>query len=191
MSNTELLQANALLSRRLWVAPMRLSPCFLILYSMSCVAPVLWNAPATPPQRHNFVMPHGVPDAYGGGVCAMEEKHSHKYPPVPKAAFQDLDGYARDTRPMYPYFDPHLQRRRSCFRSGWHLHLEPPAKALLYDGELDVYREQKGLPLRQFSAPHPGTKCEPWDCAVKAPHGHRACPSVQAPNGGADEAKGL
>lgn len=103
------------------------------------VAPVNWNDPPRPPPRYAYVGAHGVPVAYGGHVCAASGVHEHKYPPVPVDAFRvDEGGAAADTRTLFPYFDPHPLLGRTCFREGWHLHLERDP-ALPFDPDVGAY----------------------------------------------------
>jgi hypothetical protein len=102
------------------------------------VAPVNWSGPPRPPPRFAYVGAHGVPVAYGGHVCAASGVHTHKYPPVPRAAFVVDEGGAADTRTLYPYQDPHPLLGRTCFREGWHLHLERDP-ALPFDPDIGAY----------------------------------------------------
>lgn len=137
---------------------------FLTVVGVGCVAPVI-RGPARPPARHTFVGTHGIPNAYGDGVCALAARHTHSYPPVPKAAF-DLDGGAhRDRRQTHAYFDPHPHVMRSCFRSGWHLHLEPPLPTLMYRSDVSAFAEDGDRPVLVFDGPHAS-------CAALGKHGH-------------------
>ena len=104
------------------------------------VAPVIWSGPARPPARHAYDGAHGVPVAYGGHVCAASGVHSHKYPPVPADAFVDEGRGAKDVRTLYPYHDPHPLLGRTCFREGWHLHLERDP-SLSYDPDVGAYKQ--------------------------------------------------
>lgn len=103
------------------------------------VAPVQRGAPAAPPPRHLFIGHHGVPLAYGGGVCAVESPHTHSYPPVPAAAFLSCPEGARDQRPVYAYSGSHPHPGGTCFLSAWHLHLEPPGPGLAWDEDQAAY----------------------------------------------------
>ncbi len=119
--------------------PLALSALLLLTGAGACVAPVQWQRVPHEPSRFPYVGQHGVPLAFGGGVCAISERHTHGYPPVPAAAFIDDEGAARDSRELYAYVDPHPHHGRTCFRERWHLHLEPPGKGLVYDEELDAF----------------------------------------------------
>lgn len=123
---------------------MRAPPLFALLalatLSAACVAPVQWQRVPREPSRFAYVGAHGVPLAFGGGVCALGGRHTHGYPPVPAAAFVTTEGgVARDTRALYAYVDPHPHYGRTCFRERWHLHLEPPEEGLSYDETLDAF----------------------------------------------------
>ncbi len=140
-----------------------------------CVAPVM-RGPAAPPSRHRFVGAHGVPNAYGDGVCVLRAPHTHSYPPTPAAAFADTADGARDTRPRYSYFGPHAHHGRSCFRSAWHMHLEPPLVDLKVLRGLGAYSEMGEDPLVPFAGRHPPRPCDAVVCVFDKPHGHRPCP---------------
>ncbi len=109
------------------------------MFAGACgVAPVVWDGPAAPPPRFSYVGAHGVPVAFGGGVCAATAAHTHGFPPVPKAAFVDTPEGVKDTRTLFPYFDPHPHLGRTCFREGWHLHLEKDP-AMTWDADRGAY----------------------------------------------------
>lgn len=116
-----------------------LSLALLVTLAAACVAPVQWQRVPHEPSRFTYVGAHGVPLAFGGEVCAIRERHTHGYPPVPAAAFVDEGGAVRDTRKLYAYVDPHPHYGRTCFRERWHLHLEPPEDGLSYDETLDAF----------------------------------------------------
>jgi hypothetical protein len=104
------------------------------------VAPVQWRGPPREPPRYNYAGVHGIPRAYGGGVCAVATPHSHGFPPVPAAAFTtDAKGYAVETRRTFAYIDAHRHHGATCFLAGWHMHLEGPAPGVLWDEERAAY----------------------------------------------------
>jgi hypothetical protein len=45
-----------------------------------------------------------------------------------------------DTRPVWAFVDPHPHHGRTCFREGWHLHLERPEEALIFDRTVRAWR---------------------------------------------------
>lgn len=143
----------------------------------SCVAPVQWQRVPHAPTRHGFVGPHGVPRAFGAGVCSISEMHTHAYPPVPRAAFAFTERGARDTRPLYPYVDPHPHHEGGCSRPGWHLHIEPPPPSLHYDDTLSAFvrRSERARPLLRAGPGHASTACDPTLCTFGLPHGHAPC----------------
>lgn len=107
------------------------------------VAPVVWDGPARPPPRFAYVGAHGVPVAFGGHVCAASGAHTHKYPAVPKDAFVETEAGVVDTRTLYPYAGPHALLGRTCFREGWHLHLERDP-TVTYDPDVGAYVGETG-----------------------------------------------
>lgn len=88
-----------------------------------CVTQVQWQGSAREPRQHLFDGAHGIPRAYGGGVCPRSGSHTHRFPPVPAAAFVLGPEGARDLRPHAVFFDTHPHGGRTCFRKGRHLHL--------------------------------------------------------------------
>lgn len=112
-----------------------------MLATTSCAVVPLQKEPGPPP-RFNYVGHHGIPLAYGGGVCPVESAHSHSYPPTPKASYDVTDeGYAKENASFVPFFDPHPHHERTCFREGWHLHRRgPQAEGLVYDEEVAAHR---------------------------------------------------
>lgn len=142
-----------------------------------CVAPVQWQRVPHEPMRHAFVAPHGVPLAFGGGVCPLTERHTHGYPPVPAAAFTDDGNGARDTRTLYAYVDPHRHHGRTCFRERWHLHLEPPNPLLRYDEQLDAFvaPEKGGTTLVESVPGHAPFRCQTRACDFHERHAHKPC----------------
>lgn len=133
---------------------------------------------AKPPERHPYASPHGRPRAYGGGVCAITSPHTHSYPPVPARAFTATDDGAVDERPRYPYWDTHPHHRRTCFRTEWHLHLDPPLPFLRYDPLKDTYTTAPvttAIPLETFEGAHAQRECDEVRCVFEGPHGHAPC----------------
>jgi hypothetical protein len=124
--------------RALWLAA-------ILVFTCGCIAPVRWGGPAAPPDDHIFVGRHGRPIAYGGGVCPVEARHLHPYPPVPRAHFVDDKGAARDTRKAIAYFDPHPTRARTCFIAGLHYHFETPTSGLQWSDDKGAFRASKAI----------------------------------------------
>lgn len=118
----------------------------LLLALTGCIAPVQWSGPVREPPRYAYAGPHGVPLAFGGGVCPLETPHLHRYPPVPRDAFEETDTGFADTRKLHPFFDPHPLNGRTCFREGLHLHLEDPDEPLVWDEALGAWRARSTLP---------------------------------------------
>lgn len=107
----------------------------LLAGSAGCGVVPVHRGPGVPlPPSWTYDGPHGRPLAFGGDVCAVTAPHRHSYPPSPQAAFAETPRGWHDTRPRWPFFDPHPHVRRTCFRQGWHMHLERPVSGLLYDG---------------------------------------------------------
>ena len=144
-------------------------------------APVRTEPPFGAPPLTTYDGPHGRPIAFGGGVCPIVTPHRHPFPAVPTTAFVWGPRGARDTRPRYAYVSPHPHHGRTCFREGWHLHLEPPLPTLVYDATLDAFTAAppaeapvqltsrgvpKKRPLEIFEGPHAG-------CSFAHRHGHR------------------
>lgn len=155
-------------------AALALSVCVLI---PGCVAPVQWQRVPRAPARHAFVGPHGVPRAFGAGVCAISDVHTHSYPPVPQAAFAFTERGATDTRPLYPFVDPHPHHEGSCAHVGWHLHTEPPLPSLQYDDALSAFvrHRERARPVISAAPGHATTPCHNVPCAFERPHGHAPC----------------
>jgi hypothetical protein len=117
-----------------------------LLSASACVAPVIWDKTAREPTLYTYTGAHGLPRAYGGGVCPLNERHGHRIPPVPRAAFAiDDNGEITETRELYPYFGPHPRDGATCFREGWHLHIETPRPELRWDEGLAAWRADEGV----------------------------------------------
>jgi hypothetical protein len=154
----------------------RMRAALLLVLLTGCVAPVQWQRVPTEPLRYLYGGAHGVPLAFGGGVCALGERHTHGYPPVPKAAFRlDDTGAAHDERTRYPYKGLHRHHGRTCFREEWHLHLEPPSPELTWDETLKTYVAKGGAPLTPAVPGHPSTSCQRGPCTFEGKHGHAPC----------------
>lgn len=129
--------------------------CAALSSTLACVAPIRTDGPAAPPDDHTYVGRHGRPLAYGGGVCPVESRHLHPYPPVPRAAFVDEQGAARDTRPIVAFFDPHPHAGRTCVMFGLHYHLQEdvtsvggapfPPSELVWSEEKGAWRSVKSV----------------------------------------------
>ena len=104
------------------------------------VAPVHKGAVPEGPPTWIYDGPHGRPLAYGGDVCEVAGRHGHEYPPSPSEAFAHTARGLKDTRPTWAYFGAHPHHGRTCFREGWHRHLEPPDPALVYDDAKAAWR---------------------------------------------------
>ena len=158
------------------------------LLAAAChVVPVRAEGPPGPPPVTAYDGPHGRPLAFGGGVCPIVSPHRHAYPAVPVAAFVEGPKGNRDVRPRYAYVGPHPHSGRTCFREGWHLHLEPPVPTLVWDETLDAFiasrtasrRASVLRPLDIFEGPHEG-------CTFAHRHGHApTSPRIAPPNPGA------
>jgi hypothetical protein len=117
--------------------------CWLVVLAMTgCgIAPVHRGGVPSGPPTWIYLGPHGRPLAFGGDVCEVAGRHAHEYPPSPQDAFTNVDGKGwRDTRKLWPFFGPHPHHGRTCFREGWHRHLEPPDEGLVYDETKGAYR---------------------------------------------------
>lgn len=133
---------------------MRSALWLLVFASLpGCFAPVQWTGPAREPPRTHYDGPHGVPLAYGGGVCPLETVHSHGYPPVPAAAFTETSRGVRDTRTLHPFYDAHPLNGRTCFREGLHLHLEPPAEGVRFEPSRDAWVARPKAAPKKNAAP--------------------------------------
>jgi hypothetical protein len=118
---------------------------WMAVWTAACgVAPVRWNGSAEPPPQWTYVGAHGRPLAYRGGVCAVSTPHQHKYPPVPRAAFQETAGGYYDTRPVVPFLGRHPHHGRTCHLEGWHLHHEVPDAELVFDDQAGAWRQVEG-----------------------------------------------
>jgi hypothetical protein len=104
------------------------------------IAPVRRDGSTRPPPIWRYAALHARPLAFGGGVCEVNKPHNHEYPPSPRDAFQETPAGLFDTRPVWPYFDRHPHHGRTCFREGWHLHLEKPDASLVWDEQHDAWR---------------------------------------------------
>jgi hypothetical protein len=90
----------------------------------ACALVPISDVPA-PPQPTHYLGPHGRPRAFGGGVCPLQGRHDHVYPAVPRAAFVDVDGAAKDTRRFVAFKGPHPWLHGRCSLSTWHQHVAP------------------------------------------------------------------
>ena len=79
-----------------------------------------------PPRRVAYGDAHGLPRAYGGGVCPLRGRHEHTWPPTPLSAFVDDDGAWRDMRAIVSFEGPHALSGRRCSKTGWHQHALSP-----------------------------------------------------------------
>lgn len=104
------------------------------------VAPVRRDGTPALPPTWRYVGAHGRPLAFGGGVCPVAGTHEHEFPPSPRDAFIQTGGGLKDTRPTWPFYGSHPHQGRTCFREGWHLHLEPPSSLLIWDDEKAAWR---------------------------------------------------
>jgi hypothetical protein len=75
-----------------------------------------------PPPSWTYVDPHGQPRAFGGGVCPLQGRHTHGWPPAPAAAFIDDHGAWRDTRRITTFPGPHRLGARACTIPTLHRH---------------------------------------------------------------------
>jgi hypothetical protein len=147
-----------------------------LLLGACAAAPVLWDEVPSDKPLYPYAGVHGIPLAYGGGVCAVGDPHRHSFPPVPRAAYEiDGEGYAADTRATWPFHDPHPHHGRTCFRERWHLHLEPPSARLFWSDEVEAYVADGERLLVPFAGAHAALTCEPRACAFDAPHAHVGC----------------
>lgn len=113
---------------------------FILILASGCVAPVQWQGTPREPPRFNYASVHGVPRAYGGGVCAVSNAHSHGYPPVPRATYSvDDKGMYVDGRETFAFIDPHPHVEGTCFLQGWHLHLRVAASGVRMDDDAKAY----------------------------------------------------
>lgn len=159
-----------------------LAGSLLLFADLACgVAPVRWDGAPLPPSRHGYAAPHGRPRAYGGGVCPLEQPHSHSYPPVPRASFESTERGFVDVRAMYAFFGPHPHHHGACFKREWHLHLEPPLATLRFSTEHDAYVGGEGEELVGHEGGHAPFSCAPRQCTFERPHGHRRCSTKTAP----------
>lgn len=123
-------------------------PCLVVLVAAlaGCgVAPVRRDGTPSLPPTWRYVGPHGRPLAFGGGVCPVAGSHEHEFPPSPRGAFVPSPEGLRDARRTWPFFAPHPHHGRTCFREGWHLHLEPPAPELVFDDAKGAWRAPVSL----------------------------------------------
>ena len=140
------------------------------------VAPVIpRDQPPRAPTRPVYASAHGIPRAFGGGVCPLSTPHPHSYPPVPRAAYRETPAGLVDTRTRYAYFNPHPHHQGPCFIEGWHLHLRPPLPSLRYQPRLGVYAAQGPVALERYAGAHPPRACDAVPCTETQPHGHVAC----------------
>lgn len=125
---------------------MRALSLSLLVLLGGCVAPVIWDKTAREPTLYTYTGAHGLPRAYGGGVCPLGERHGHRIPPVPEDAYAvDENGELTDTRELYPYFNPHPHKGGTCFREAWHLHIEAPRPELSWDEGLAAWVAKEGV----------------------------------------------
>lgn len=124
---------------------MRILSLLIVGTLLGCgVAPVHKGDDVPGPPVWRYVGHHGRPLAFGGFVCAIEAPHDHEFPPSPRSAFVETPQGFRDTRRTWAFFNPHPHHGRTCFREGWHLHLEPPDATLILDEEKAAYRAMTG-----------------------------------------------
>ena len=110
--------------RLLYVLSSSLGLGIFMVFTLACgVAQVQYGPGIKPPQRVPYIGFHAIPRAYGHGVCAVSGAHTHKYPPVPRAAFEETPKGFRDTRRFSEHRGEHPLVNQSCFRKGWHLHV--------------------------------------------------------------------
>lgn len=142
-----------------------------------CVAPIIWGNVVREPTLYTYTGAHGLPRAYGGGVCALGERHGHRFGPVPKSAYAvDENGELTETRTLYAYFNPHPHHGGTCFREAWHLHTEPPLPTLTWDAGLAAFvARDDGEPLTVFASGHEDLPCHPGPCTEDDAHAHRTC----------------
>ena len=107
--------------------------CALVAESGCGVAPVRRDGSVAPPPTWTYVGHHGRPLAFGGNVCEVAGVHKHQYPPSPRDAFTTTTAGLVDNRRTWPFYGNHRHGGRTCFREGWHLHLEPPDETLQWD----------------------------------------------------------
>jgi hypothetical protein len=118
----------------------------IALFLVACgVAPVRYDGDASPPPRWTYATVHGRPLAFHGDVCAVNRPHRHDYPPTPADAFELTAAGWFDKRKVWPYADAHPHHNRTCFRAGWHLHLEAPLASLLWDESAGAWRASPQL----------------------------------------------
>lgn len=104
------------------------------------VAPVRTDGTAAPPPTWTYVGHHGRPIAYGGHVCTVAGVHQHEFPPSPRDAFMSTAQGLVDKRRTWPFYGNHRHHGRTCFREGWHLHLEENDAELVWDDEHAAWR---------------------------------------------------
>ncbi len=150
----------------------------LCLSGASGIAPVQWGGSPKILESIPYAGPHGKPRAYGGGVCAIKSLHSHFWPPVPESAFLKTPSGYRDQRVLYGYFSSHSHHEGSCFREGWHMHLEPPVVRLYWNPRSHAFTESQDHTalLEVFTDAHGPSRCAEEPCTFSKPHGHRPCP---------------
>jgi hypothetical protein len=91
------------------------------LVAIACgVAPV--RERPGPPPTWTYVDPHGRPRAFGGGVCPLQGRHVHGWPPSPRGAFVDDAGAWRDTRRLVTFAGAHALGARRCATPTLHQH---------------------------------------------------------------------
>jgi hypothetical protein len=92
-----------------------------VVISAACGVVPVRSTPA-PPTTWTYVDPHGRPRAFGGGVCPLQGRHAHGWPPAPASAFVDDDGAWRDTRRIVSFPGPHRLGARRCAIPTLHQH---------------------------------------------------------------------
>lgn len=116
------------------LVPRALAALTLVAALCACgVAPVRRDGSAGPPPVWRYMGHHGRPQAFGGNVCEVNGAHDHQYPPSPRGAFVTTKEGLVDTRSTTPFYGNHRHVGRTCFREGWHLHLEAPDPTLVWD----------------------------------------------------------
>ena len=145
--------------------------------TLGCVAPVMWGAQVAEPTLYTYTGAHGLPRAYGGGVCPLDSRHGHRFGPVPRAAYAVADnGELTDLRTRYPFFNPHPHHDGTCFRETWHLHTEPARQGLTWDRGLAAFvARADGAPLVAVDGAHAALPCQRAACTFAGPHAHAPC----------------
>lgn len=101
-------------------------PALIVVVVVGTVLGACGVVPVTqtpgPPPVWTFVDPHGRPRAFGGGVCPLQGRHTHGWPPSPQRAFVDDNGAWRETRRLVSYAGAHSVGDRRCAVPTLHQH---------------------------------------------------------------------